>query len=110
MYGVWTIHIIIEDVLITLNVLPILQLIHRKDSDDPSHMVDPEAHRCLTTLSNLNTDAKSVYELYPNPTPFCELEQQPIWKEIALSPTRLHHQIELRFAIQKVESSRTNSE
>lgn len=88
-------------------MFPISQLIHRKDNDDPFEMVDPEALACLTALSNLNPDAESVYELYPNPNPFSEPE--PILKEIALTPSRVQSQKELRSAIQKLESSRTIS-
>ncbi|KAL0548185.1 hypothetical protein IC582_012632 [Cucumis melo] len=83
------------------------KLIHRKDGTDPFQTIDAEASACLTTLSNLNPDAESVYELYPNPSPFSEPEA--IWKEIALTPSRLHSQKELRSAIKKIESSRTIS-
>ena len=88
-------------------MLPYSQLIHRKDGTDPFQTIDAEASACLTTLSNLNPDAESVYELYPNPSPFSEPEA--IWKEIALTPSRLHSQKELRSAIKKIESSRTIS-
>ncbi|KGN56910.1 uncharacterized protein LOC101217085 [Cucumis sativus] len=83
------------------------KLIHRKDGTDPFQTIDAEASACLTTLSNLNPDAESVYELYPNPSPFSEPEA--IWKEIALTPSRLQSQKELRSAIKKLESSRTVS-
>lgn len=87
-------------------MFPISQLLIRKDGDDdPSQMVDPEAHAYLSTLSNLNAAAESVYELYPNPSPFVEPES--VWKEIGVSPSRIHSQKELRSAIQKLESSRS---
>ncbi|KAG6582355.1 Calmodulin calcium-dependent NAD kinase, partial [Cucurbita argyrosperma subsp. sororia] len=80
------------------------KLIHRKEGDDPFQMFDPEANACLSTLSNLNPDAESVYELYPNPSQFSEPEA--IWKEIAPTPSRVHSQKQLRSEIKKVESSR----
>lgn len=85
-------------------MLPNSQLIHRKEGDDPFQMFDPEANACLSTLSKLNPDAESVYELYPNPSQFSEPEA--IWKEIAPTPSRVHSQKQLRSEIKKLESSR----
>ena len=85
----------------------ILQLIYRKDSNKSFEMVDPEAHAWLTTLSNLNIDAESVHELYPNSSLFSE--PGSILKEMTPTSLRLTCQKELRYVIKKLESSRTIS-
>ncbi|KAG7028851.1 hypothetical protein SDJN02_10033, partial [Cucurbita argyrosperma subsp. argyrosperma] len=83
------------------------KLIYRKDSNKSFEMVDPEARAWLTTLSNLNIDAESVYELYPNSSLFSE--PSSILKEMTPTSLRLSCQKELRYVIKKLESSRTIS-
>ncbi|KAK4784054.1 hypothetical protein SAY86_018422 [Trapa natans] len=79
------------------------KLIGWKDRDK-TLLVDPEEINCLKTVSMLNEDADSIYELYkyPNPT----LEAGSVWKDIVLSPSRINIQQELKYTIQKVERSK----
>ncbi|KAF8392269.1 hypothetical protein HHK36_022611 [Tetracentron sinense] len=69
-------------------------------------LVDPQEIICLTTLSTLNEDADSVYELNADPNPTCDAGS--VWKDIVLSPSRAILQQELKIAIQKIENHSIN--
>ncbi|OVA05318.1 Zeta toxin domain [Macleaya cordata] len=77
------------------------QLIGWKDGDN-NFLVDPHQINCLRTLSMLNEDADSIYELNQNQD--SEYEAHPIWKDIMLSSSRASLQQELKIAIQNVEN------
>ncbi|KAK3009186.1 hypothetical protein RJ639_013526 [Escallonia herrerae] len=64
--------------------------------------------RLLTTVSNLNIEAESVYELYAAPNVI--YESGSVWKDIVLSPTRASSQLELKTAIEKIEKPMPRSE
>ncbi|CAI9771283.1 unnamed protein product [Fraxinus pennsylvanica] len=78
------------------------RLIAWKDGDS-NLLVDPDEIKCLTSVSTLNEEAESIYELYK------ELDQttEPgsVWKEMVLLPTRASLQQELKTVIQKIEIS-----
>ncbi|KAL5712277.1 hypothetical protein ACHQM5_014466 [Ranunculus cassubicifolius] len=62
-------------------------------------LIDPEEFSCLKTVSMLNEDADSIYEVYQHEnTPN---ENGSVWKDTVLSPTRENIQHELKKAIQK---------
>lgn len=64
-------------------------------------LVDPEEFSCLKTVSMLNEDADSIYEVYPKED---TLQQNgSVWKNIVLSPRRANIQQELKVALQKAE-------
>lgn len=77
-----------------------MQLIAWKDGDSDL-LVDPNRIKALTTVSNMNDKAESVYELYADPNPI--FESGSIWKDVVLSPSRASIQMELRNSIQKIE-------
>ncbi|KAK4770094.1 hypothetical protein SAY87_030626 [Trapa incisa] len=64
-------------------------------------LVEPEEIKCLSTVSKLNPDATSIYELYPDPSPI--FEAGSIWNHIHLSPSRSSIQLQLKSAIKKRE-------
>ncbi|KAL8162756.1 hypothetical protein V2J09_014245 [Rumex salicifolius] len=67
-------------------------------------LVDPENFKIVNSLSSLNDDAESIYELYkqlPNPI----YEPGSVWKDIVLHPSRPDVQLQLKTAIQKLEST-----
>ncbi|KAF9619146.1 hypothetical protein IFM89_005160 [Coptis chinensis] len=70
-------------------------------------LVDPEEFNCLTTVRMLNEDADSIYEVYKNEEPSCDIGS--VWKDIVLSPTRANIQQELKIAVQKAESLATTN-
>ncbi|KAJ6405718.1 hypothetical protein OIU84_013642 [Salix udensis] len=78
------------------------KLIGWKDRDR-TLLVDPDEINCIKRVGCLNEEAESIYELYRYPNPACE--EGSIWKDIVLSPSRLNIQKELKYSIQKVESS-----
>lgn len=78
-----------------------MQLIARKDGDNKP-LIDPDDINCLTTASNLNAEAQSIYELYSNSSPTSE--PSSIWKDIVLSPSRASLQQELRDCIKRIEN------
>ncbi|XP_057438582.1 calmodulin calcium-dependent NAD kinase-like isoform X2 [Lotus japonicus] len=71
---------------------------------DRTLLVDPDEIACLKRVAKLNDDANSIYELYKHPNPAYEVGS--VWKDIVLSPSRLNIQQELKFSIQKIESSK----
>lgn len=82
------------------------QLIGWKDGDNKL-LVDHEEIKCLTNLSNLNSKAESIYELYMQ-NPSLILEPGSLWKDIVLCSSRPSLQLKLRRAItQKIEISYT---
>ncbi|KAF2313938.1 hypothetical protein GH714_020741 [Hevea brasiliensis] len=76
------------------------RLIARKDGDNKL-LIDPEEIKCLTNVSNLNSDAESIYELYSDPSPI--YESGSAWKEVILAPSRSAIQLELKTSIQMLE-------
>ncbi|KAM7462932.1 hypothetical protein LguiA_031053 [Lonicera macranthoides] len=64
-------------------------------------LVDPD-EKCLTYVSNLNDEADSVLELYPQSNQL--FESGSVWNDIVLSPIRATHQLELKTAIEKIEN------
>ncbi|WCJ24429.1 P-loop containing nucleoside triphosphate hydrolases superfamily protein [Euphorbia peplus] len=71
---------------------------------DRNLLVDPDEIECLSRVGRLNEEADSIYQLYQNPNPACAAGS--IWKDIVLSPSRLNIQQELKYCIQKIESSK----
>ncbi|KAB2625533.1 hypothetical protein D8674_017193 [Pyrus ussuriensis x Pyrus communis] len=76
-----------------------------KDGDNKL-LVDQEEIKCLTNLSNLNSKAESIYELYMQ-NPSLILEPGSLWKDIVLCSSRPSLQLKLRAIIQKIEISCT---
>lgn len=83
-----------------------MQLIGWKNGDN-NLLVDPEEIKCLTNLSNLNSKADSIYELYTHNPGFI-LEPGSVWKEAVLSPTRASIQLKLKACIQRIEDPSTS--
>ncbi|CAL5413475.1 unnamed protein product [Camellia sinensis] len=76
------------------------KLIAWKDGEN-NLLIEPNEIKCLNTVSNLNDDADSIYELYAQP----DLHKPgSVWKDIVLVPSRASLQMELKTAIQKVEN------
>lgn len=65
-------------------------------------LVEPDEIKCLTTVSNLNDNAESVYELYTD-QPDLVYQQGSVWRDVVLLPSRSSLQSELKIAIQKME-------
>ncbi|KAK4482819.1 hypothetical protein RD792_009989 [Penstemon davidsonii] len=75
-------------------------LIAWKDGD--SHLlVDPDEIKCLTSVKDLNDEAESIYELYKDPDHISE--DDSVWKDIVLVPTRPSLQLELKNTVKKIE-------
>ncbi|CAI8603086.1 unnamed protein product [Vicia faba] len=70
-------------------------------NDSNNLQVDPEVLKLLNTISNVNTEADSVYELYNvyNYT----VRPGSVWNDIVLSPSRSNDKKELRESIQNIE-------
>ncbi|PRQ36340.1 hypothetical protein RchiOBHm_Chr4g0390371 [Rosa chinensis] len=79
------------------------KLIGWKDGDN-NLLEDPKEFKCLTDLSNLNSKADSIYELYTH-NPGLILEPGSVWKEAVLSPARPSIQRKLKACIQRIEIS-----
>ncbi|KAL2490386.1 P-loop containing nucleoside triphosphate hydrolase superfamily protein [Abeliophyllum distichum] len=77
------------------------RLITWKDRDSKL-LVDPDGIKWLTSVSNLNEEADSIYELYK------ELDQMTepgsVWKDTVLLPRRAKLQQELKTVVQKIET------
>ncbi|VVA89919.1 unnamed protein product [Arabis nemorensis] len=68
-------------------------------------LVDPEDFECLKRVSNLNPDAESIIELYPDPN---ELTKPgSVWNDVVLVPSRPKVQKELGDVIRKIEKAQT---
>lgn len=65
--------------------------------------VDPEVLKLLNTISNVNTEAVSIYELYNEYN--YTVRSGSVWNDIVLSPSRSNDKKELRESIQKIEKS-----
>lgn len=65
-------------------------------------MIEPEEFKCLTTVTNLNEEAESIYELYAEPNTLSE--PGSVWNDLVLLPGRPSLQDELKIAIQKIEN------
>ncbi|KFK42767.1 hypothetical protein AALP_AA1G037100 [Arabis alpina] len=80
------------------------RLIAWKDGDSRL-LVDPEDIECLKRVSNLNPDAESIIELYPDPS---ELTKPgSVWNDVVLVPSRPKVQKELSDVIKKIEKAQT---
>ncbi|CAK8572069.1 unnamed protein product [Lathyrus sativus] len=70
-------------------------------NDSKNLQVDPEVLKLLNTVSNVNTEADSIYELY-NEYNYA-VRPGSVWNDIVLSPSRSNDKKELREFIQKKE-------
>ncbi|KAL2463724.1 P-loop containing nucleoside triphosphate hydrolase superfamily protein [Forsythia ovata] len=75
-------------------------LITWKDRDSKL-LVDPDGIKWLTSVSNLNEEADSIYELYKEKDQMTE--PRSVWKDMVLLPTRAKLQQELKIVVQKIE-------
>lgn len=82
----------------------VMQLIAWKEGDN-SLLVDPEEISCLQQISELNENAHSIFELYPN----LDAKGRPssFWNTAVVCPSRTLIQKDLNVAIQKIESQPT---
>ncbi|CAA2955086.1 Zeta toxin domain containing [Olea europaea subsp. europaea] len=64
-------------------------------------LVDPNEMKCFASVSDLNDDAETIYDLYKD----SDYITQPgsVWKDIVLLPERGSLQQELKTAIQRIE-------
>ncbi|KAK4405821.1 Calmodulin calcium-dependent NAD kinase [Sesamum angolense] len=76
------------------------RLIAWKDGDSRL-LVDPNEIKCLESVSNLNDEAESVYELYKEPDQIHE--PGSVWNDVVLLSTRESLQLELKTAVKKIE-------
>ncbi|KAL2230014.1 UNVERIFIED_CONTAM: Calmodulin calcium-dependent NAD kinase [Sesamum indicum] len=76
------------------------RLIAWKDGDS-NLLVDPDEIKCLESVSNLNDEAESVYELYKGPDQIHE--PGSVWNDVVLLSTRASLQLELKTAVMKIE-------
>ncbi|TVT98867.1 hypothetical protein EJB05_55805, partial [Eragrostis curvula] len=86
--------------LYSTNSMGSAQLIAWKDGNS-SLLVEPREIDCLDKVSNLNEDATSVHDLYPDGTTTCG--SRSIWEDMVVSPSRAAIQRELREAIRSLE-------
>ncbi|KAJ4844595.1 hypothetical protein Tsubulata_011016 [Turnera subulata] len=82
------------------------KLIAWKDGDNDL-LIEPQQIKCLTNVSNLNANAESVYDLYPDPSPV--FEPDSVWNEIVMSPSRPTIQSELKISVQNIEKPNNNN-
>ncbi|KAK6138730.1 hypothetical protein DH2020_027527 [Rehmannia glutinosa] len=75
-------------------------LIAWKDGDSKL-LVDPDEIKCLTSVSELNDEAESIYELYKEPNQV--YEPGSVWNDIVLLSTRTSLQLELKTVVKKIE-------
>ncbi|KAG8370338.1 hypothetical protein BUALT_Bualt14G0106400 [Buddleja alternifolia] len=76
-------------------------LIAWKDGDS-NLLVDRDEIKCLTSVSELNDEAESIYELYKEAKQISEAGS--VWNDIVLFPTRESVQLELKTVVKKIES------
>ncbi|XP_062211854.1 calmodulin calcium-dependent NAD kinase-like [Phragmites australis] len=87
--------------LYTTNSLGSAKLIAWKDGINSSLLVEPREFDCVEKVSNLNVDATSVHDLYPDGTTTCG--SRSIWDDMIASPSRATIQLELQEAIRSME-------
>ncbi|EYU32994.1 hypothetical protein ABFS82_07G041400 [Erythranthe guttata] len=75
-------------------------LIAWKDGDSKL-LVDREDINCLTSVSELNDDAESIFELHKGSDRINE--PGSVWKDVVLLPTRSSLQLELKNVVKKIE-------
>ncbi|KAL3626382.1 hypothetical protein CASFOL_029931 [Castilleja foliolosa] len=75
-------------------------LIAWKDGDSKL-LVDQDDIKCLTSVSELNDEAESIYDLYKEPGQVDE--PGSVWKDIVGISTRTSLQLELVTAVKKIE-------
>ncbi|PIN08839.1 hypothetical protein CDL12_18586 [Handroanthus impetiginosus] len=78
------------------------RLIAWKDGDCKL-LVDPDEIKWLSSVSNLNDEAESVYELYKEADQI--MQPGSVWNDVVLFPTRGSLQLELLNAVKKIETS-----
>lgn len=76
------------------------QLIAWKDGDS-NLLVDRDEIKCLSSVSELNDDAESIYELHKEANRLNE--PGSMWTDIVLLPTRPSLQLELKTVVKKIE-------
>ncbi|KAL3649072.1 hypothetical protein CASFOL_005475 [Castilleja foliolosa] len=77
------------------------KLIAWKDGDSKL-LVDQDDIKCLTSVSELNDEAESIYNLYKEPSQVDE--PGSIWRNIVMISTRASLQLELRTVVNKIET------
>ncbi|GFP95877.1 hypothetical protein PHJA_001731900 [Phtheirospermum japonicum] len=75
-------------------------LIAWKDGDSKL-LVDRDDIKCLTSVSELNDEAESIYDLYKDAGQVDE--PGSVWKDIVMISTRTSLQLELKTAVKKIE-------
>jgi hypothetical protein len=65
-------------------------------------LVDPDEIKCLDYVSNLNSAADSIEELYTQTNQI--IEPGSVWNDVVLLPSRATNQLELKTAIEKIEN------
>ncbi|KAM0030557.1 putative calmodulin calcium-dependent NAD kinase NADKc [Helianthus debilis subsp. tardiflorus] len=84
-------------------ILVKMQLIGWKDGNS-GLLVDRDQIKCLQTLSEINDEADSIYELYADPRRLTE--SGSVWKERVLKPDRIDLQRDLKVVIERIEKSK----
>ncbi|KAI7745784.1 hypothetical protein M8C21_011094 [Ambrosia artemisiifolia] len=79
------------------------KLIGWKDGNS-NLLVDRDQIKCLETLSEINDEADSIYELYADPKMLTE--SGSVWKETVLKPDRVNLQRDLKVVIERIEKSK----
>ncbi|KAK1430399.1 hypothetical protein QVD17_13104 [Tagetes erecta] len=79
------------------------KLIGWKDGNS-NLLVDRDLIKCLETLSEINDQADSIYELYADPEMLTG--SGSVWKELVLKPERVETQRDLKVVIERIEKSK----
>ncbi|MFS7924795.1 putative Zeta toxin domain, P-loop containing nucleoside triphosphate hydrolase [Helianthus anomalus] len=79
------------------------QLIGWKDGNS-GLLVNRDQIKCLETLSEINDEADSIYELYADPRRLTE--SGSVWKECVLKPDRIDLQRDLKGVIERIEKAK----
>ncbi|KAK3146701.1 hypothetical protein QOZ80_3BG0270440 [Eleusine coracana subsp. coracana] len=87
--------------LYSTNSMGSAQLIAWKDGNS-SLLVEPREFACLEKVSNLNENATSIHDLYPDGTTTCG--SRSIWEDMVVSPSRAAIQRELHEVIRSLET------
>ncbi|KAJ4782871.1 P-loop containing nucleoside triphosphate hydrolases superfamily protein [Rhynchospora pubera] len=87
--------------LFSTNSLGSAKLIGWKDGSSDL-LVEPKEYDCLQKVRELNDEAASIYELYPDGATKCG--SGSVWDDMVLSPSRASVHSELKAKIEAVES------
>ncbi|XP_071686573.1 calmodulin calcium-dependent NAD kinase [Rutidosis leptorrhynchoides] len=79
------------------------KLIGWKDGNN-NLLVDRDEIKCLESLSEINDEADSIYELYADPKMLTDSDS--VWNKLVLTPTRTDLQRDLKIVIEKIEKSK----